>query len=174
MFLWLTAAFVKTPPHPAPPAKWEVTYARVEQMTRKGVWCAWEAESLVYDGNAIWTAPPPEDESFCKAPFEAARMVDVLGQDGPYLSVRLTEWGCCPEREAVTRCVTYDLRTGEPTTLAAYDEKNWPWREKKLARVLEKKHGGGWTVEPSAFVVGGGHVRVCATRGDEDIEVPIR
>lgn len=172
--LWLLAPFIHTKPSPPPPAKWEVTFARVEQMTRQGTWCAWEAESLVYDGKPIWSADAPEDESFCKAPFESARMVDVLGQDGPFLSVRLREWGCCPEEEAVTRCVTYDLRTGAPTTLEAYDPKHFEWRTKKLQRVLDKKHGGGWSVDPSAFVVGGGHVKVCATRGDEDIEVAIR
>lgn len=174
MFLWLTGLFVKTPPHAPPPATWEVTYTRVEQMTRGGVYCAWEAESLVYDGKALWAAPPPEDESFCKAPFESARWVDVLGEDGPFVSVRLTELGCCPERDVVTRCVTYDVRIGEPTTMAAYDPKNAKWRAKKLTRVLDRRDGGGWTVAPEAFVVGGGHVRVCATRDEEDIEVPIR
>lgn len=172
--LWLLAPFIVTKPHPPPEGAWAVTYARVERMTPKGIWCAWEAESLAYDGTPVWTAEPPQDESFCQAPFEAARMVDKLGQDGPFLSVRLRDWGCCPEREAETRCVTYDARTREPTTLEAYDPKHYEWRAKKLQRVLDKKHGGGWSVEPSAFVVGGGHVRVCATRGDEVIEVPIR
>ena len=174
MFLWVTAPFVKTPAHAPPPAKWEVTYARVEQMTRDGAYCAWEAESLIYDGKPLWTAEPPEDESFCKAPFEAARTVDVIGQDGPFLSVRLTEWGCCPEEERRTRCLTYDLRTGEPATVESYDPRHAGWRRKKLARVLQRRDGGGWTVEPGAFVVGDGHLRVCAARGDEDIEVRIR
>lgn len=172
--LWLLAPFVHTPPHPPPPAKWEVAYTRAEQMTPAGVYCSWEAENLLYDGKAIWSADPPEDESFCKEPFEAARTIDVLGEDGPFLSVRFREWGCCPEREALTRCVTYDLRTATPTTLEAYDPKHYKWRAKKLQRVLDKKHGGGWSVEPSAFIVGDRHVRVCATRGDETIEVAIR
>ncbi len=172
--LWLLAPFIHTPPHDPPPGRWEVTYVRAEAMTPAGTFCAWEAESLVYDGKAIWASDPPEDESFCKAPFEAARTVDVLGEDGPFLSVRFSDWGCCPEREQVTRCVTYDLRTGAPTTLEAYDPKRYAWRSKKLARVLEKKHGGGWSVEPGAFVVGGGHVKVCATRDGETLEVPIR
>ncbi len=172
--LWLLAPFVHTDPHPPPAARWEVTYVRKEDMTPEGVWCAWEAESLYYDGKALWSAAPPDGESWCRAPFEAARMVDVLGEDGPYLSVRLTEWACCPEREIVTRCVTYDLRTGAPATLEAYDPRSYTWRARRLKRVLDRKHGGGWSVEPGAFVVGGGHVRVCATRGDEAIEVALR
>ncbi|MDP2315541.1 MAG: hypothetical protein Q8P41_21765 [Pseudomonadota bacterium] len=172
--LWLIAPFVHTRPHPPPAAKWEVAFVRKEDMTPAGIWCAWEAESLYFDGKPVWAAEVPEGEQWCGAPFEFARMVDILGEDGPYLSVRLTEWGCCPDHEVVTRCVTYDLATHAPTTLEAYDPRWYTWRAKKLQRMLDRKDGGGWSVDPTAFVVDGGHVRVCATRGDEAIEIPLR
>ncbi|MDP2311056.1 MAG: hypothetical protein Q8P18_33860 [Pseudomonadota bacterium] len=172
--LWLIAPFVHTPPLAPPGPPWEVAFLRREDMTRQGVWCAWEAESLLYDGKPLWSAEPPEGEHWCLAPFEAARMVDVLGENGPYLSVRLTEWACCPDREAITRAVTYDLRTGVPTTLEAYDPRYFSWRTKRLQRILDRNHGGGWSVDPTAFVVDGRHVRVWATRGGEAIEIPLR
>lgn len=172
--LWLLAPFVHTAPLPPPDAAWEVAFLRREEMTPSGVWCAWEAESLMYDGKPIWSAPPPEGDQWCSSPFEAARMLDVLGENGPYLSVRLTEWGCCPEHESIDRAVTYDLRTGQATTLEAYDPRSFRWRSKRLQRILDKKRGGGWTVDPSAFVVDGRHVRIWATRGQEAIEIPLR
>lgn len=172
--IWLMAPFIHTAPLPAPGARWEVAYVRKEAMTPDGVWCAWEAESLLYDGKPLWAAEAPEGEQWCRTPFEAARMVDVLGENGPYLSVRLTEWTCCPERESVVPARTYDLRTGEPATLEAYDPRHFTWRSKRLRRMLDKKDGGGWTVDPTAFVVDGRHVRVWATRGDETIEIPLR
>jgi hypothetical protein len=171
--LWLLAPFVHTPPHPVE-GRWQIELVRIEQATASGRPCVWEAEQLTYEGRAVWVATPPGDESFCRAPGEAARMVDVLGEDGPFLSVRLEERRCCPERVEVTPCVTYDLRSGTPVSLEAYDPDRFDWRSKKLTRVLERRHGGGWTAEPWAFVVDRGHVRVCATRGDERLEVPIR
>lgn len=172
--LWLLAPFIHTAPLPPPGAKWEVAFLRMEDMTPEGVWCAWEAESLLYDGKPLWSAEPPEGEQWCQTPFEAARTVDVLGENGPYLSVRLTEWACCPERESVVPAVTYDLRTGQPTTLEAYDLRHFDWRSKRLRQILDKKHGGGWAVDPAAFAVDGRHVRVWATRGAEVIEIPLR
>src|SRR4051812_10621443 len=87
--LW--AGCVHTPPHPPILGQWAVTTARREQMTRDGVYCAWEAESLSFADRPIWTADPPEGENWCHAAGEAARTVDVLAQDGPFLSTRLVE-----------------------------------------------------------------------------------
>ncbi len=172
--LWILSPFVHTPPLPPPAGKVEVAFVRKEDMTPEGVWCTWEAESLFYDGTSIWAAAPPEEEHWCRTPFEASRTVDVLGQNGPFLSVRQSEWGCCPDAEIVTRCVTYDVRTGQPVTLAQYDPRSAKWRGKRLEKLLAKKDGGGWSAPPSAFVVDGAHVRICAERGDEAIEIPLR
>ena len=173
MLLWLTGLFVRTPPQAPPEGQWAVHTDRVEQMTPRGVYCAWEAESLLYAGTPIWGDTPPEDESFCKAPSESSRTVDILGQNGPYLSVRLWEWSCCPDREQTVSCRTYDLRTGTPVTLEAYDPKSYAWRAKKITRVLARK-GGGFTVAPTSFRVDGKHVQLCVTRGAEKFEISIR
>ncbi len=173
--IWLLAPFVHTPPHAAPAAPHTIVYERREEMLPDGVYCAWEAESLWADGKPIWSVAAPEGEHWCQQPFEFARVVDVLGQDGPFLSVRLTEWGCCAEHEQVVPCRTYDLRTGAPATLEAYDPRHAAGRLRRLRRLLARRDdGGGWEVDPSAFRVGGGHVRVCAARGDERIEVALR
>jgi hypothetical protein len=172
--LWLLAPFIHTPPHPPPDVKWQVSYARREEMTPDGTYCAWEAESLSYAGKPIWSEDPPEGESWCAAPFEASRWIDVQGEDGPFLSVELTDWKCCPDVET-ERCVTYDVRSGEPVTLEAYDPRHYAWRARRLQRALDRRQdGGGWIVDPTGFLVGGGHVRVCATRGAESIQIPVR
>lgn len=166
----LLVACVHTPPHEAVPGAPTVAFARREQMTRDGAWCAWEAESLSFDGRPLWVADAPGEESWCRAPGgEASRVVDVLGRDGPFLSVRLTEWGCCPDH-AVSRCVTLDVRTGEPTTLEAYDPRH---AERRWSRAV-RDAPPGFTLSPDAFLVGDRHVRFCAMRGEEMAEVPVR
>ena len=174
IWLWFAAPFIHTPSQPPAERPWSVTFERREQMTRAGVWCSWEAESLVAGDLPIWSAEPPEEENWCKAPGESARMVDVLGSDGPYVSVRLTDWGCCPNRQTHVRCVTYDVRTGQPATMEAYDPKSWKWRSQRLEQIATKSYGGRLSWEPSAFVVGGGHLRVCATAGGEDVDIALR
>jgi hypothetical protein len=174
IWLWFAAPFIHTPSQPPAERPWSVTFERREQMTRAGVWCSWEAESLVAGDLPIWSAEPPEEENWCKAPGESARMVDVLGSDGPYVSVRLTDWGCCPNRQTHVRCVTYDVRTGQPATMEVYDPKSWKWRSQRLAQISKRSYAGALSWEPSAFVVGGGHVRVCATAGGTDVDIALR
>jgi hypothetical protein len=143
-----------------------VSFERREQMTQTGDWCSWEAESLAFDQLDLWTATPPDEENWCRAPGESSRTVDILGRDGPYLSVRLTEWSCCPDH-ATARCVTYDLRTGQPATLEQYDEKHAARRwERARAKVP-----AGYVLTADAFVVGDRHVRFCAVRGDDVVEI---
>lgn len=161
---------VHTPPHPPLAGTPAVELVRLEQMTANGEYCSWEAENLVFEGRPIWSAASPDGEAWCVAPGgERARWIDILGQDGPYLSATLHEWGCCPETSS-QRCVTWDLRTGEPATLEQYDPK-WAARrwEKVQAKVPE-----GWQVFPDAFAVGDGHVRFCAFRGEDVTLVPVK
>jgi hypothetical protein len=175
MFWWIVAPFVQTAPHAAPEAAVDVKFQRREEMTADGLWCTWEAESLTYGDQVIWGEAMPTDEPWCaRPPFESSRRVDVLGRDGPFVSVRLTEWNCCPDKEVVTRCVTYDVRTGQPATIEAYDPRWAKWRDRRLSMLTEKRDGGGWTYEPSAFIVGHGHLEICAVRGDETARIPVR
>lgn len=170
MLLLALLGCVHTPPHAPLPGTAAVELVRREQMTRHGEYCAWEAENLTFEGRPIWYEEAPEGESWCLAPGgESARVVDLLGQDGPYLSAKLEEWSCCPEVTTV-RCVTYDLRTGEPATLEQYDPRHAERRWEKA----RKRVPAGAVVLRDAFVVGDGHVRFCAFQGETMTLVPVR
>jgi hypothetical protein len=171
---------IHTRPHDPIDGAWRVDTRARRQLTWGGVFCAWEAEDLSFSGQPLWSAPPPDrvdgehNEEWCEDGGESGRMVDVTGQDGPFLSTRLREVGCCPERTTV-RCVTWDLRTRVPTTLEAYDEKHAEWRRKKLDRIVTGDPSlAGWVIEPQAFLVRDGHVAFCAVKGDEVREVAVR
>jgi hypothetical protein len=132
--------------------------------------CTYETEDLRFGALDLWVDPePPPAEPSCREPYERARTVDVLGQDGPYLSVRLGTRDCCPERRTAA-CVTYDVRSGLPITLRQYDPRR---ADGRLARA-QALVPDGYTLSRDAFAVGGGSVRFCAFRGDEVllIEVP--
>lgn len=173
MILFLLAC-VHTPPHDAPAGAWKKEFVRREEMRRSGDYCAWEAESLTYGGAPVWSAEPPLGENWCGTPAEQSRMFDVVGQDGPFLSTRTTESGCCPDR-SVTACVTWNLETKLPATLVEYDERR---AEKRWAKAKELAAGPGYsglTLSENSFVVApGGHVAFCAVptagaRTPEDI-----
>jgi hypothetical protein len=120
--------------------------------------------------------------------------VDVVGRDGPYLSTVMRVDGPPPlrardpradllAREVDTvppwartpdlalapsghpRCRTWDVRTGLPVSLAAYDaaraERRWT---RALRATGEQAPLRG--LDPGGFVVGDGHVRFCLRDGD--------
>lgn len=130
--------------------------------------CTYEAEDLRFGAYDLWVDPDPPPSS-CQAPFARARTVDVLGQDGPYLSVRVRTQACCPDRRTVD-CVTYDVRSGLPIRLRQYDPRLADARAARADTLVPE----GFTLRADAFVVGGGHVRFCAFRADEVVllEVP--
>jgi len=158
-----------TRPHAPVAGAHSVAVAWREEEREDGA-CIYEAEDLRFDSIDLWVDPePPPAEPSCREPWERSRTVDVLGQDGPYLSARLDTRDCCPERRTVA-CVTYDVRSGLPITLRQYDPR---LADGRLARAQELVPGG-YTLSRDAFAVGGGGVRFCALRGDEVllIEVP--
>ena len=162
------AGCVRTPPHDPVDGAPVTRTERREQMSHDGDWCSWEAESLYFGERALWAVDTPDDDGgWCETPGESSRMVDVLGQDGPYLSVKLTEMGCCPDHDAV-RCFTMDMRTGAAITLEEYDsrraERRWEQAQKSAVPGLDR----------GAFVVGDGHVRFCVVHGPDVAFVPVR
>lgn len=159
----LLAGCVHTPPHAAVPGAWRRTVARREQMRVDGRWCAWESEALSWDERTLWSVAPPEDDNWCAVPGESARWFDVVGQDGPFLSTRLQDDGCCPAA-ATVRCVTWNVETGAAATLDDYDarlaERRWARAQVELARDPALR---AYTLDRNAFVVTpGGHVSFCA------------
>lgn len=178
--LLLLAACVHTPPHDPVPGRWELHTERRERITPDGTWCSWEAENLSYDGRPVWTQEPPDlveghhNEDWCGTGGESARMMDVVAQDGPFLSTRVRTLACCPPEETVA-CVTWDLRTAAPARLPDFDEKRAASRWERLQRALAADPTlAGWTFAPDAFLVDGGHVRFCGVRGAEVREVRVK
>lgn len=169
MALLSLLACLHTPPHDPVPGTVAKDFVRREQFNQEGEYCAWEAENLVFEGQPLWVAEAPADENWCLSPMEASRWVDILGQDGPYLSVILHTLSCCPDVEEV-RCLTMDVRTAEAVTLAQYDEKRAERRWKRAQRHVPEGH----TLDERAFVVGDRHVRFCAQRGTDVVLVPVR
>jgi hypothetical protein len=166
--LALLLACVATRPKAPVPGAPVVTPAWREALVDDAA-CAFESESLRFGALSLWEEEAPPAEGWCRAPFEHARTVDVLGQDGPYLSVRQTTRDCCPAVET-SACVTYDVRSALPVTLRQYDPR---LADQRLARATAQLPAG-FTLERDAFLVGDGHVRFCARRGAEItlIEVP--
>lgn len=171
----LLLACIHTPPHDPVEGTWTKEFVRLEEMRANGDYCSWEAESLMYGGAALWSVAPPIGENWCGTPAERAQYFDVLGQDGPFLSIRTQEIGCCPERSAST-CVTWNLSTGKPATLMEYDERRAEKRWQKAQDIATAPAYAGLTIAEDTFVVKpGGHVAFCAAphggaRSSEEIQ----
>lgn len=163
-----------TPPHEPFPGEITRDVERVDVSTRDGAPCLWESEQLRVAGADLWTHAPPVEEGWCPDGAEQAWMVEILGRDGPFLSTLLVEADLqSPRREA--RCVTWDLRTRQPSTLAAYDERHAERRVELLHLAVAKDPTlAGLPLDPDAFVVGGGHVRFCTFRGPDLVQIPVR
>lgn len=162
-----------TPPHAEVAGRVHVDYQRQEFMDPSGQWCAYDAESLWFEQQALWSEEPPDAPNGCRPPGEESRIVDVVGQDGPFVSAILKEWGCCPEHQSL-RCVTFDVRTGQPVSLDTYDEKNALKREEKLKKAWAKLGApSGYALSPDSFLVGGGHIRFCAIKNNQFLEVKV-
>lgn len=168
------AGCLHTPPHEPLPGALTHEVERVDLLTRDGAPCLWESEQLRFAGADVWTHSPPVEEGWCADGVEQAWMVELLGRDGPFLSTLLVEADLqAPTRSA--RCVTWDLRTRQPTTLAAYDERHAERRVELLRLAATKDPSlAGLPLDPEAFVVGGGHVRFCTFKGEELLLVPVR
>ncbi|GDX78220.1 hypothetical protein LBMAG42_00310 [Deltaproteobacteria bacterium] len=166
---WLLAGCVHTPPHPpladAPAVRLAAAYAVVDE---EGRGCAWEEEALWVGERRIFGNEAPDAPNWCQTPADHWSTVDLLGQDGRFVSVLM-------ENDAGERaCVTWDVEAARPATLLDYDEKLAEKRLKIAGRRREKARIGGRLVADN-FYVRGGHVVFClfdeaAVR--RDLEVP--
>ena len=160
--LLVALACVHTPPHDPIAGAWQKDFARKEEMRASGDYCSWEAESLVYDGRRIWGADPPDGENWCGTPSEVSLAFDPLLQDGPFLSSRTEELGCCPAR-ATMQCVTWNLMTGKAATLVEYDDKRAETRWEEAQAIAAGPGWEGYRITQDEFLlVEGGHVAFCA------------
>jgi hypothetical protein len=167
MGMLLLLACVHTPPHDPVQGQPSVTAAWREEPLDPGA-CMWSSENLRFGGTPLWVEDTPPEDGWCRAPSDSARLVDVLGVDGPFLSARLETRSCCPERVAV-RCVTWDVRTGAPATLESYDPRH---AERRWERA-QRRAPDGYALEREGFLVGDRHVRFCARRGEDVVLVGV-
>jgi hypothetical protein len=135
----------------------EVRTVRVQGLTEGGETCLWESEDVYVDGRPIWVGEAPVGEGWCETPGEAARMVEIVGHEGPFLSMTRTVW--TPDR-ATAECLTVDVRTGARAVLEDVDG------ERAAARWDAARAKGGAGVRRDAFVVRDGHVAFCVGAGD--------
>lgn len=172
--IWFFLACMHTPPAPPVNQIPQVQLERREFTDPAGQYCAWEAESLMFGSKALWTEEAPDAPNGCVPPGEHARTVDVVGQNGKYVSAILRDWTCCPDVVSL-RCVTYDGETGEPTTLEAYDEKHALKRQLRAQKEWVRMGApAGWTLDPNSFLIDGGHVTFCAIQGENLKKIPVR
>ena len=171
--IWLLAC-MHTPPHPPVDLKPAVTLERREFTDADGQYCAYEAESLFFGTQSLWSQEPPDAPNGCRPPGEQSRIVDVVGQDGQYVSAILREWGCCPQVVQL-RCVTFDGLTGQPVTLDTYDPKHAEKRQIRADKLWERMGApAGYVLDRDSFLVGKGHVTFCAINGEQLKEIKVR
>lgn len=169
MILVLALGCMHTPPHEplAEPVVVRLA-ARHDVADQEGRDCSWEEEGLWVGERRVLGADPPDDTDWCRAPSHHWATLDLLGQDGPYVSlVQASDVGR-------TSCQTWDVVENRPITLAEYDEKLASRRIRRANRLLARHPLPGPLV-PDSFVVRHGHVTFCiedAEGGRHELDVP--
>lgn len=163
------AACVRTPPHPDWPEAVTVRAELREQVVDEtGRGCSWEEESLWVGDRRLVGESPPDSEDWCREPSAHWRTLDVVAQDGAFVSI-VTE-----SSSGAPTCGTLDLATGQSATLAAYDERHAERRIRWATRLLTRlPRPPGF--DPDRFLVRDGHVRFCwidPTGARHDLDVP--
>lgn len=155
MILLFAAGCLHTPPHePLPEPVTVRLAARHDVADGEGRDCAWEEEGLWVGEHRVFGADPPDDTDWCRSPSDHWATIDVLGQDGRYVSL-LTASDAAKES-----CRTWDVVDGRPITLAEYDEKAAPKRVRRASRLLGRTPIAA-PFDPDAFRVRSGHVTFC-------------
>jgi hypothetical protein len=167
--VWLLFACIHTPPSPAWPEPVVVrTELRERMFDDDGRHCSWEEDSLWSGERRILGEEPPDAEDWCRSPMVHWRTIDIVGQDGPYLSL-ISE-----DSDGRRSCGTLNLTSGDPATLSGYDEKNAQRRARRAARLL-RRHPAPGGFDPDRFLLRNGHVRFCwmdETGAQHDLDVP--
>ena len=117
-----------TAPHPALPEPVRVALdQRHEAADDEGRECAWEEEGLWLGPQRILGHEAPDAADWCADPSDHWATVDVLGQDGPFVSVYLQG------DDNPARCETWDVTRVQPASLVDYDSRH---AEKRVKRAL--------------------------------------
>ena len=78
-------------------------------------------------------------------------------------------------RVSTVRCVTWDLTTLRPATLAVLNPKLAAhWWSVASGRLVDDPSLAGWMLAADSFVVRDRHLVFCLVRGDELRELPVR
>ncbi len=153
--LLLAAACMHTPPRPRLPEPVVVrNELRTAEFDAEGRTCTWEAEGLWVGTRRVLGQDAPTEMDWCRAPSESWSTLDVLGQDGEFVSIAAASSSGPPG------CGTWNVVTGLPATLVEYDEKLAERRVLRATRKLARRPLSG-TFNADAFIVGNRHLRFC-------------
>jgi hypothetical protein len=170
----LLLSCIHTPPHEPVPGSPQLRLSEQSFMDPDGRYCSWASEDLWFEVTALSVVEPPDAPNGCRPPGEYSHFVELSGQDGPYVSAVVSEWGCCPEQKSL-RCVTWDVRTGQEVSQDVYDEKNALRRQIRAQKIWERMGSPeGYTLDPKSFLVGGSHLTFCAIRGEDLLRIEVR
>lgn len=162
-------ACIHTPALPSPGVEVSVSLATLEgRPDDEGRACTWAEEALVADGARLLGGEPPEA---CAPLTDRWQTVDVLGRNGPFVSVVVETGGCCPPvRQA--RCATFDVVNRREVTVTEYHEKVASRRLRRAATEAARL-GVVTPLDEAQFLVRGQHVTFCAwTPSGARVDVP--
>jgi len=170
----LLLSCIHTPPHEPVAGSTALRLTERAFVDPDGDYCSWQSEDLWFESTALSVVEPPDAPNGCQPPGEYSHFVELSGQDGPYVSAVVSEWGCCPEQKSL-RCVTWDVRTGQEISQDVYDDKNALRRQIRAQKVWERMGSPeGYTLDPKSFLVGGSHLTFCAIRGEDLLRIKVR
>lgn len=156
MMWWFTLACIHTPAFDPVAVPVATPTHRVESLPdEEGRTCTWEEEWLLGGAERLLGADVPEA---CDVLADHWQTVDLLGQNGPFVSVLVETGGCCPEVRAAA-CQTWDLVHHVPVSVHDYDparaERRW-----RRAEAIAAERGVG-ALDPLQFYIRGTHVTFC-------------
>mgnify|MGYP001576285118 CR=1 FL=1 len=130
--------------------------------------CTWAEEAFFAGAERVVGEEPPDA---CVPLTDHWQTVDILGRNGPYVSVLVEAGGCCPPvREA--RCTTFNVVDRRAVTVYDYHDKV---AERRLRRANAEAAAMGLAapVDPGQFFIRGEHVTFCAwTPAGDRVDVP--
>ncbi|MBM4390609.1 MAG: hypothetical protein FJ090_05765 [Deltaproteobacteria bacterium] len=156
MMWWLALACIHTPvldPVAVPVA---THVRRLESPPdEQGRTCSWEEEWLLAGAERLVGADEPEA---CEVLADHWQTVDVLGQNGPFVSVLVESGGCCPVQRAAS-CQTWDLVNRVAVSVHHYDPRAAVRRWRRAESIAAERGAGA--LDPMQFYVRGRHVTFC-------------
>lgn len=134
----------------------ETTVFRVESPPdEEGRTCTWEEEWLVAPEARLLGNDMPEA---CDVLADHWQTVDLLAENGPFVSVVVESGGCCPEVNAAS-CQTWDIVRRVPVSVSEYDPRRAERRLRRAEAIAEEL--GVSALDPMQFLIRGRHVTFC-------------